>query len=154
MSGVATVSALVDTNVLLDVLLAREPWAAEAVQLLDAVAAKRLTGYVAGHTVTTVFYLVERAAGRERARTAVADVLALLEVVPLDGGDLHRALSFELPDYEDAVQVAAALRVGATFVVTRDPKGFKGSAVPPRSAGEVLALLASTASARLPEDES
>jgi hypothetical protein len=44
------------------------------------------------------------------------------------------------------VQVAAALRAGAAYVVTRNPKHFKGAAVPPRSPGEVLALLASTAS--------
>ena len=144
MATTAKLSVLIDTNVILDIVLAREPWAAEAVQLLDAIAAERLVGYVASHAVTTVAYLVERAQGRERARTAVADVLEILEVVPLDGGDLLRALSFDLGDYEDAVQVAAGLRAGAAYVVTRNPKHFKDAAVPPRSAGEVLALLAST----------
>jgi predicted nucleic acid-binding protein len=142
----ARLSVLIDTNVILDVVLARPPWAAEAVQLLDAIGEGRLAGSVAGHAVTTVAYLVERAQGRERARTAVADVLEILEVVPLEGGDFLRALSFDLKDYEDAVQVAAALRAGAAYVVTRNPKHFKGAPVPPRSAGEVLALLASTGS--------
>ena len=135
-------TVLVDTNVLLDVILAREPWGAEAARLLDAIADGRIEGHVAGHSITTVYYLVERSHGREAATTAVADVLAILRVVSLGADDFLRALSFDLRDYEDAVQVAAALRVGAACIVTRNPKDFKAAAVPPRSAGEVLARLA------------
>ncbi len=135
-------AVLIDTNVMLDVIFSREPWGAEAAQLLDAVAAGRVEGHVASHTITTLYYLVERGRGRGSARTAVADVLSFLNVVPLGADDFLRALSFDLRDYEDASQVAAALRVGAAYVVTRNPKDFKGAAVPPRSAGEVLALLA------------
>jgi predicted nucleic acid-binding protein len=137
-----TFAVLVDTNVILDVILSREPWGAEAAQLLDAIAIGRVDGYVASHSITTVYYLVERAKGRESARTAVADLLALLDVVPLGVDDFLRALSFDLRDYEDASQVAAALQVGAAYIVTRNPKDFRDGAVPPRSAGEVLALLA------------
>jgi hypothetical protein len=52
-------------------------------------------------------------------------------------------LSLGLADYEDAVQVAACLTVGAHFLVTRNPRDFKSAPVVTRSAGEVLALLAS-----------
>jgi predicted nucleic acid-binding protein len=137
----APVSVLVDTNVVLDLVLAREPWAAEAAALLDAVASGRLTGFIAGHTITTIFYLVRRAAGLPRARTAVADILTILTVVPLEGADYLHALSLGLRDYEDAVQAVAALRAGATWLVTRNPGDYKGVPVEIRSAGEVLALL-------------
>ncbi len=137
-----TLSVLVDTNILLDVVLAREPWAGEGARLLDAIAAGRLGGAVASHAITTVFHLVERARDVECARTAVADLLAVLDVVPLDADDFHRALSFDLRDYEDAVQAAACLRAGADCIVTRNPKDFTGAPVSPRSAGAVLASLA------------
>lgn len=134
-------SVLVDTNVVLDLILAREPWAAEAAALLDAVAAGRVTGCIAGHTITTIFYLVRRAAGLQRARIAVADLLQVLTVVPLEAGDYLHALSLGLRDYEDAVQAVAALRAGSTWLVTRNPRDYKGAPVEIRSAGEVLALL-------------
>ena len=100
---------LLDTNVVLDAILARAPWDRDAVLLLDAIARGRATGVVAGRAVTTVHYIVERARGRSVAATAVSDLLQLVDVVALDRSDFTRALSLGLADYEDAGHVAAYL---------------------------------------------
>lgn len=136
---------LLDTNVVLDVILARAPWDRDAVLLLDSISRGRAKGLVAGHAVTTVHYIVERARDRMAATTAVSDLLQLLEVVALDGSDFQRALSLGLADYEDAVQAAACLRAGADILVTRNARDFKGAPVKTRSPAEVLALLGSSA---------
>ena len=138
-----TVTMLIDTNVLLDVILDRGPWAEDATTLLDKIAKRKARGYVAGHAVTTVYYLVERASGRSAATTAVSDLLEVLTVVPLERADFQRALSLGLRDYEDGVQVAACLKAGARFLVTRNERDFKNAPVTLRSSAEVLALLAS-----------
>lgn len=132
---------LLDINVVLDVVLARSPWAGEAALLLSAVEAGRAEGHVAGHTIPTIHYLVARARDRRLAATAVTDLLRIVHVVPLGDADFQQALVLGLDDFEDAVQAAAALRIGADFLVTRDEKDFQGIPVPVRSAGEVLALL-------------
>jgi len=136
---------LLDTNILLDVILDRVPWADDATALLDHIAKRKAHGYLAGHAVTTIHYLVERAKGHAAAATAVSDLLEILDVVPLEGSDFQRALALGLKDYEDAVQAAACLKIGARFLVTRNERDFKGAPVTPRSAGEVLALLAERA---------
>lgn len=133
-------SVLIDTNVVLDVILDRAPWANDATVLLDLIATSRTRGYVAGHAVTTVYYIVERERGRTTAVTAVGDLLEILEVVPLESADFQRALAMGLGDYEDAVQAAACLKVGASFLVTRNQRDFKGAPVASRSPAEVLAL--------------
>ena len=143
---------LLDTNVILDVILARAPWDADAVLLLDAISRGQATGFVAGHAVTTVHYIVERARGRSAAMTAVSDLLQLVDVVPLERGEFQRALSLGLGDYEDGVQVAACLKIGADMLVTRNARDFKGAPVVTRSAGEVLALLAASAPRAHPPD--
>ncbi|MBX6333013.1 MAG: PIN domain-containing protein [Gemmatimonadaceae bacterium] len=140
--SVSQTKLLIDTNVILDVVLARRPWAEDAALLFDVVARERARGYVASHAVTTVHYIVERERDRSTAATAVSDLLAVLDVVPLESADFQRALALRLRDYEDAVQVAAALRIGADYLVTRNEKDFKGAPVTSRSAGEILALLA------------
>lgn len=132
---------LLDINVVLDVVLGRAPWAREAALLLSAVEAGRAEGHVAGHTVTTLHHLVARARDRRVAATAVTDLLRIARVVPLGDADFQQALVLGLDDFEDAVQAAAALRIGADALVTRDAKGFRGIPVPVRSAGEVLARL-------------
>ena len=108
---------------------------------MAAVEAGRVEGLVAGHTVTTVHYIVAKAVGRQTAATAVSDLLRIVGVVPTESAHFHHALVLGLPDYEDAVQAAACLKVGADFLVTRNAKDYKGASVAPRSAGEVLALL-------------
>lgn len=132
---------LIDTNVLLDVVLERKPWVDDATALLDAVAKGRATGYVASHTIPTVYYVVARARTRAVAATATSDLLGLLTVVPLDNGSFQRALGLGLRDFEDGVQAAACLQVGADCVVTRNAKDYKGAPVALRTAGEALALL-------------
>ncbi len=133
---------LVDTNVVLDVVLDRHPWAGDAAALLDAVEKGRAQGYFTGHAVTTVYYIVEKQRGHAVAATAVSDLLELLSVVPLGTADFQRALGLALNDYEDGVQAAACLHVGADYLVTRNPKDFQGAPVTTRAPGEVLALLA------------
>ncbi|MEP6620015.1 MAG: PIN domain-containing protein [bacterium] len=142
---------LVDINVVLDVILARAPWAEDSAELLNAVAGGRARGFVAGHTITTVHYITERASGRTTAVTAVADLLDICEVVPVLSADFRRALALGLKDFEDAVQVVAALQVGADYLVSRNEKDFKGAPVLVRAPGEVLPLLRGPAPATPPD---
>jgi predicted nucleic acid-binding protein len=140
---------LLDINVVLDVLLEREEFIRESGALLSAVEAggseDTIVGYIAGHTVTTIHYLVKRARGREAAGTAVADLLRVARVVPLELVDFAQALAMDslgVKDFEDAVQAAAALKIGADFLVTRDRKDFQGvPGLQARTPGEILALL-------------
>lgn len=117
---------LVDINVILDVVLAREPWAADSARLLAAIERREHEGWVAAHTVTTVHYLVARARDRKAAALAVADLLDIVGVVEVGAEELRRALLLDLPDFEDAVQAACAQQLGADALVTRDATGFEG----------------------------
>ena len=132
---------LLDINVLLDLFLDRRPWSADAARLMVAIERGGADGYVAGHTITTAYYVIAKAKDRRVATLAITDLLRILKVVPVDAADFHQALVLGLNDFEDAVQVAAALKVGADYVVTRDEKHFRAGPVEPRSAGEILALL-------------
>ena len=135
-------TVLLDTNIVLDVLLARAPYAADAAQLLQAAHDGTVRAYVAAHAVTTVAYLVERQRGRATAVLAITDLLGLCHVAPLSGADFQRALAFNLGDFEDAVVAAAAVATDVEYVVTRNASDFLGAPVTTKSAGEVLALLA------------
>ena len=138
----ATLDLLIDTNVVLDVVLGREPWAREAALLFNEIVAGKARGFLAAHALTTVHYIVASERDRSAASTAVADVLSVFAVVPLEAAEFQRALALRLGDFEDAVQVAACLKVGARFIVTRNARDFRGAPVETRTPGEVVALLA------------
>lgn len=136
---------LVDTNVLLDVILERKNLMRESAAVLDAIEDGRAKGYVSSHAVTTVHYIVAKANGAAAAVTAISDVLDLCEVVAVNEADFRRALALGLKDFEDAVQVAAALHVGADYLVSRKEKDFKNSPVDVRSPTTIAVLLSAPA---------
>lgn len=126
---------LIDINVLLYLLQRRAGFTRAAAQLFAAVEMKRATGYVAGHTLTTLFYIMRRGSGIPMAESAVLTLLRVLHVVPMEREDLMRALSFGWRDYEDAVQAVCADKIGADYIVTRDLEDFSGAPVPARDPG-------------------
>ena len=123
-------AVLFDTNVLVDLVLARPPWAADTGDLLFALKAGRGRACMAIHTVTTISYLVERERGRRHARIAVQMLLDTVEVVPLFDRDLHQAFGSDIADFEDALQVMAARSCGAQWIATRNLRDFVHSPIP------------------------
>ncbi len=115
---------LFDTNVILDVLLARAPHVGPATVLLDRVAAKHVDGLLGATTLTTIHYLATKAVGAAPAQRHLRTLLGLFDVAPVTRAVLTDALELDFPDFEDAVLHEAARHAGAEGIVTRDPKGF------------------------------
>lgn len=132
---------LFDTNVVLDVLLDREPHAEVAAQLLSMVDSGRLDGAVCATTLTTIHYLASHAAGDEAARRYVGELLAMFEVARVDRAVLLTALDLDFRDFEDAVVHEAARAVGAAALVTRNGRDFARAVMPVFSPEELLAAV-------------
>lgn len=134
-------TVLIDTNVVLDVLLGRPPFAAQSARVFDLADAARIRGLLGATTVTTVFYLAAKARGRPTARELTRDLLSLFGVAEVDDAVLRSALDLPSPDYEDAVLHEAGVRAGAHAIVTRDAAGFAGLALPSFTPDEFLAWI-------------
>src|SRR5260370_30805803 len=121
--------AMVDTNVVLDVLLDRHPHAEASAAVWAAIETGSWKGFLAAHAITTIHYLVRKELGIARAKRTVSAILTVFDVATVDGGVLQEALQLSLTDFEDSVTAAAAQLAGCDFIVTRDPKGFRGSPI-------------------------
>ncbi|MCK6584992.1 MAG: PIN domain-containing protein [Anaerolineales bacterium] len=115
--------ALIDTNVILDILLKREPFVAEAQAIWDANREGRFEGYVCAITPGTVFYIMRHETkSAEQARQLITILLQAFYTSLVDHAVLQRALQIEISDFEDAIQSASAFVEGLDFIVTRDPR--------------------------------
>ena len=121
---------LYDLNVVLDVLLRREPHFAASAKALDAVGRGEVEGFLAGHCVTTLFYVLRRQVGSRRAHTLTAELLTRLRVAPVTDAGIRSALGTGFGDFEDAVCHAAAAEIGAEAIVTRNVADFRGGSIP------------------------
>lgn len=134
---------LFDTNVILDVLLERQPFVEAAVELLVKVENGDLIGYLGATTLTTIHYLSSKATDRSTALTHVRNLLAIFEVAPISRVILEEALDADFDDFEDAVLYASARHVSVDAIVTRDAMGFKVASIPVFLPHELLQALQS-----------
>lgn len=132
---------LFDTNVVLDVLLKREPWLQDSLALWQANDEARLVGYITATTITNIFYIARRASGAEMARTAVEVCLVAFEICAVERRTLEQALILHGPDFEDDVQIACASLLRLDAIVTRDKKDLRDASIPVFSPSEMLAQL-------------
>lgn len=132
---------LIDTDVTLDFLLMRQPFAQEAREIFKACAQNRLAGYIAAITPVSVFSTARKAIGTENARALVGDLLTITAVCPLDGASLTAAQVLPIADFEDAVQAASAQAESLDAIVTRNGPDYAASPVPVLTPAELLARL-------------
>jgi predicted nucleic acid-binding protein len=137
---------LVDTNVIVDVMLARESFVEASADILSRVESGELIGCICATTVTTIHYLAAKVLGAQRALGEVRKILSLFEVIPVSRPVLEAALDLGFGDYEDAVLHEAARQADAQGIVTRNPRHFKAAALPvytPEELSRALVLRAS-----------
>jgi hypothetical protein len=142
MAQVRPLTALLDVNVVLDVLLHREPFYADSRAIWDACDAGRFSGVLAATTFTNIFYIARKLKGRDVARDVVATCLDSFDVSPVYRECLAGALIMRGPDFEDDVQIQCAVTWFADHIVTRNPADFAASPIPVLTPAEFLARLA------------
>lgn len=116
---------LVDTDVVIDLMLDREPFSEPAAVLCSLVEAGHLGGMLAATTIATLHHLASKTIGRQKAKAEINKLLALFRIAAIDRAVLVQAVQLDWPDFEGAVLHEAALQNDAQAIVTRDPKGFK-----------------------------
>ena len=119
---------LADVNVVLDVLLDRQPHAA-ASSVWASIETRAAEGLLTAHAVTTIHYLLRKEQGTAKARRTLNAILRVFGVAAVDASVIQDALRLPGPDFEDSVTAAAARAAGCDLIVTRDPKGFRFSPV-------------------------
>lgn len=120
---------LVDTNVVLDVLLDRRPFAEAAARVFALVEQSKMEGFLCATTVTTIDYLLGQALSPDEAHAALRQLLDLFEIAPVNRPVLEQALYSRVSDFEDAVLEQSARLVSADAITTRNLTDFKKSCI-------------------------
>ena len=120
-------NALFDTNVVLDVLLARAPFVADSNACFLQVEDGQLRGYLGATTVTTLDYLMSGALGAKASRQQIERLLDLFDIATVNRAVLANAVKSGQSDFDDAVLTESARACGVNAIITRITKDFVGS---------------------------
>ena len=129
---------LLDVNVVLDLLLNRTPFVADAVALFALAEAGEVELWVSCDSISTISYLVGKGSNRKTAKDTVISLMGFVNIAPLDGGSVLYALSLDFDDTEDALIAAAAENVKARAIITRNVKDFGKSPIIAMTPAEFL----------------
>ena len=132
---------LFDSDVLLDILAQRQPFVVASAQALNTVMKKQVQGFVSGHAVTNIFYILRRQIGSEAARKLIENLLQHIQIASVTNQVIHQALQSPIKDFEDAVTSAAAMSAGLEIIVTRNKADFVASLVPAMLPEEFFKML-------------
>ena len=135
------IRVLVDLNVILDVMQNRKPFYEDSAGVVDAVVRGEVLGWLAAHSITTMFYVISRIRNREMAVQAVTGLLESFTVAKVDDTIIRKALSLGWKDFEDAVQMASAAAERVDYLITRNIKDFQSGPVPVIQPAAFLTLL-------------
>ena len=130
---------LLDTNILIDVALDRQPHSAPAADLLERIRNGGEDACVAWHTISNFCYVTRRDID---AVDFILDLIGFVSVAVTDTESVHYAARLPMSDFEDALQVAAARACRARFIITRNIKDYRQSPIPAIEAERALDQLA------------
>jgi predicted nucleic acid-binding protein len=132
---------LFDLNIILDVLQEREPFYKASAQLLAHVETGKIQCFLAPHSLTTLFYLIQKDQSASHAKITITNLLQILKIATVDQSTIEQALSLPYKDFEDAVQMMAAVQCRVDYLVTRNAKDFQPAPLSVIQPSELLALV-------------
>ena len=115
---------LLDTNIILDVALERQPFYSESVQLISLVYQRQVEGYISASTFSDIYYIVRKAKGRDLTLEFVRNISTFCQVATVDQSVISMALTTNFRDFEDAIQYSTAVINQLDAIVTRNKKDF------------------------------
>lgn len=129
---------LVDTNVILDVLCDRKAFVADSLKVFKYCEANIITGYISALSIPNIMYIMRCELDTESAKKILTSLNTIFLIADLREADLIKAADLTFNDYEGAVQSVSACRIKADYIVTRNTKDFKTSAVPAITPAELF----------------
>jgi predicted nucleic acid-binding protein len=132
---------LLDTNVVLDFVLARQPFFADADKIFISLQNKEFVAYVSAITPINTFYTTRKLIDKASAFIAIEDLLKIVEIAKSSNQIYENALTIGFKDFEDAVQHESAVAENLDAIITRNEKDFKNGSMQIYSPADFLKAL-------------
>jgi predicted nucleic acid-binding protein len=118
-------TVLLDTNIVLDFALKRDPFYENAQAIFCEIVKGSLEGYITASMATDIFYLLQKTNGKNFAKDTFADLLVIIDVLTVYREDIYIAQHLGWDDFEDALQAQVATHSNMDAIVTRNIKDYK-----------------------------
>lgn len=132
---------LIDANIVLDVLMNRQPFVKDSSLIWKLCETEKAKGYVSTLTFANMMYIMRKEMSAETIEEVFCKLKLIFEFVDFSPAILEKAVEMKWKDFEDAVQSATAEQIHADYIVTRNVRDFIQSKVMAFTPSELLARI-------------
>ena len=134
-------NVLIDTNVMLDILLQREPHCRDAAKVNVLAEKKHIRSYISASAVTDIFYIAKKELkDTGKATELLKNILKTTRIASVTENCIYEALDLKWNDFEDSVQYVAGKNILADYIITRNANDFANSRIKAISPTEFLEI--------------
>jgi predicted nucleic acid-binding protein len=121
---------LIDTNIIVDVALERQPFLENSLGVLTLANQKRVEGYISSSAISDIYYIIRKKKGKELTLEFINSILTFCSIATVDDAAIRMALSLDFRDFEDGIQYSVAVINRLEAIVTRNPDDFTRVSLP------------------------
>ena len=121
---------LIDTNVILDILLQRQPWYTNAALIFSLTKNKIIQSFVSATSVTDIYYLSQKDLGKRSAKESIKKLFQVFCPAAVTDKDIYKALDLDWEDFEDSVQFIVGESISVDYIVSRNIRDFSSGTIP------------------------
>jgi len=131
-----------DSDVLLDFFLDRQPFSDHSAAILDLCEKRQLFCTTTPLVLSNVHYILRQKSSQDKAMKCIHFLIDLLQITSMDRETVRAAVESGLKDFEDNLQYGAVVSDGTIqCIVTRNIRDYRKSKVAVHTPAGFLALL-------------
>ena len=115
---------LLDTNVILDFVLERQPWFIDSEEIIYLAEQNKITAYISASTISDIYYILRKIKGKELALEFIKNIISICRVANVTEDVISMALNTNFNDFEDAIQYSTGVINKLDIILTRNIKDF------------------------------
>ena len=123
------VKVLIDTNIIVDVALDRDPFFTQSEQIVRLAELKQIEGYISASTFSDLYYVIRKTKGKDWTLQFLQRMATICQIATVDQVVVSMTLTANFRDFEDAIQYSTAVMSQLDVIVTRNPQDFVGAAL-------------------------
>jgi len=116
-----------DSDVLLDLLLDREPFAEDIARLIEKSIESKVKMYTSILSIANMHYIIGRLQTKKSADVKIEKILSIISIENAGQSVINNALHSKFKDFEDSLQNFCAVEASHLILITRNTKDYKES---------------------------
>ena len=119
----------IDTDIILDVALAREPFFSASKIILAMAENNIIIGNISSNCIANIYYILRKSGGNSKARKFIANIVKYITVITIDHQNILGALKSKFSDFEAALQHSSAVGNQCEYIITRNIEDYKNAEI-------------------------